>query len=94
MVSARMPSSYLKATGSPLRCGIETETTSSSKSPSFHAFAASWWLRAENSSCSSRVKACSPVLASSVSSPMAWSVKASQRPSKAMWSRIVTSPYL
>ena len=93
-MSARMPSSLLNSIGSPLRCLIETLTTSSSKSPSFQALAASWWLRAENSSCSSRVKACSPVLACSVSRPMAWSVKASQRPSKAMWSRIVTSPYL
>lgn len=41
VVSARMPSSFLKTTGSPLRCGMLTGTTSSSKRPSFHALAAS-----------------------------------------------------
>ena len=71
-----------------------TVTTSSSNSPSFQARAASWWLRAEKASCSSRVNAMSPVLAVSVSRPMAWSVKASHRPSCAMWSCITTSPYL
>ena len=55
VVSARMPSSVRNSSGSPLRCGIATGTTSSSNSPSFQAWAASWWLRAENASCSSRV---------------------------------------
>ena len=94
VVSARMPSSVRNSSGSPLRCGIETGTTSSSNTPFFHALAASWWQRAENASCSSRVNSASPALAASVSRPIAWSVNASHRPSKAMWSRIVTSPYL
>ncbi len=94
VVSARTPSSSLNTTGSPLRCGISTATTSSSNRPSFQARAASWWLRAANASCSSRVNSCEPVLAASVSPPIAWSVKASHRPSWAMWSRTVTSPYL
>ena len=94
VVSARMPSSVRNSSGSPLRCGIETGTTSSSNTPSFQALAASWWLRAENASCSSRENSASPTLAASVSRPIAWSVNASHSPSKAMWSRIVTSPYL
>ena len=43
-------------TGSPLRCGISTGTTSSSKTPFFQAAAACWCERAANSSCSSRVR--------------------------------------
>ena len=67
VVSARMPSSSLNSMGSPLRCGIETETTSSSKKPSFQALAAFWWLRAAKASCSSRVKALALTLRDSVS---------------------------
>ena len=55
MVPGRTPSSSVTTTGSPLRCGISTGTISSSKRPSFMAAAASSWLRAANSSCSSRV---------------------------------------
>jgi len=67
VVSARMPSSVRNSRASPLRCGMVTVTTSSSNRPSFHARAASWWLRAAKASCSSRVNAKSPVLAVSVS---------------------------
>ena len=81
VVSARMPSSSVKSIGSPLRCGISTGTTSSSNRPFFQACAASWWERAANASCSSRVNAPSPALAVSVRSPIAWSVKASHSPS-------------
>ncbi len=56
VVSARTPSSTLNSIGSPLRCGIDTGTISSSNSPSLAARAASWCERAENSSCSSRVR--------------------------------------
>ncbi len=80
-VSARTPSSALYSSGSPLRCGMETDTTSSSKTPSFHALAASSCERAAKVSCSSRLNAYSPLLAWSVRAPMAWSVKTSQRPS-------------
>src|SRR6185437_7574700 len=55
VVSARMPSSLVNSSGSPLRCGIFTGTTSSAKTPSFHAAAAFWCDRAANSSCSARV---------------------------------------
>jgi hypothetical protein len=41
VVSPRTPSSEETTTGSPLRCGISTGTTSSSKTPFFHAVAAS-----------------------------------------------------
>jgi hypothetical protein len=47
VVSARMPSSSLNRIGSPLRCGIGTGTTSSSYSPFFQPWAASWCERAE-----------------------------------------------
>ena len=48
--------------GSPLRCGIETGTISSSKRPFFQAAAACWCERAANSSCSSRVSSVSAAL--------------------------------
>ena len=81
VVSPRTPSSVVTITGSPLRCGTATGTTSSSKRPFFHASAARWCERAENSSCSSRVRFCAAPLISSVSSPIAcwvtWSNSAS-----------------
>src|SRR5690242_8118105 len=40
VVSARTPSSSVNSTGSPLRCGTDTATTSSANTPSFHAAAA------------------------------------------------------
>ncbi len=55
VVPGRTPSSSLTTIGSPLRCVIDTGTISCSKRPSFMAAAASSWLRAENSSCSSRL---------------------------------------
>ena len=55
VVSPRTPSSALTTTGSPLRCGIETGTTSSSKTPFFQASAAFWCEAAAKASCSSRV---------------------------------------
>ena len=45
VVSPRTPSSAVTTIGSPLRCGIATGTTSSSKTPFFHASAASWCER-------------------------------------------------
>ena len=69
------------STGSPLRCGIETGTTSSSNSPSFHAAAASWWERARERVLLLAGERRSPALAASVSRPIAWSVKASHSPS-------------
>ena len=45
------------------------------------AAAARWCDRAANSSCSSRVRCSSRALRLSVRSPIAWSVKTSQRPS-------------
>ena len=48
VVSPRTPSSALITTGSPLRCGIETGTTSSSKTPFFQASAAFWCEAAAN----------------------------------------------
>jgi len=94
VVSARTPSSVAKSTGSPLRCGIGTVTISPSNSPFFAACAASWCDRAEKASCSARLKYRSASFAASVRPPMAWSVMASHRPSNAMWSVMVTSPYL
>jgi hypothetical protein len=55
VVSPRTPSSVLKRTGSPLRCGISTGAISSSNRPLAAAAAASWCERAANSSCSERV---------------------------------------
>ena len=74
VVSPRMPSSWLTTTGSPLRCGISTGTTSSSKTPFFQAAAARWWERAENSSCSSRDSCAPAALQVSVRPPIGWSV--------------------
>ena len=74
VVSARMPSSSLKTTGSPLRCGISTGTTSSSNSPFFQAAAARWWDRAEKASWSSREMP-SSALHASVRAPIAWVVE-------------------
>ena len=71
VVSPRTPSSESTTIGSPLRCGISTGTTSSSKTPFFQAVAASWWERAENSSCSSRLSLVPSALACSVSPPIA-----------------------
>ena len=48
VVSPRTPSSSSTTTGSPLRCGTSTGTTSSTKTPFFHASAASWCDRAVN----------------------------------------------
>ena len=70
VVSPRMPSSALTTTGSPLRCGISTGTTSSSKTPFFHASAARWCERAENASCSSRVRLAPAALHCSVRPPI------------------------
>ena len=55
VVSARIPSSVSKITGSPRRCGTGTPTISAANSPSLTALAASWCDRAANSSCSCRV---------------------------------------
>ena len=55
VVSPRTPSSAETTRGSPLRCAIETGTTSSSKTPFFQASAAFWWEAAAKESCSSRV---------------------------------------
>ncbi|TWH41917.1 hypothetical protein L612_004300000130 [Rhodococcus rhodochrous J38] len=81
VVSGRMPSSAAKTIGSPLRCLIDTGTTSSSNSPSFQARAALWCEAAAKASCSSRETKRSPELADSVRLPIAWSVKMSCRPS-------------
>ncbi len=67
VVSPRTPSSVEMTTGSPLRCGIETGATSSSKTPFFQAAAAFWCERAANSSCSARVRFSDAALRSSVS---------------------------
>ncbi len=80
MVSARMPSSLLKTTGSPLRCGISIGVISASKTPFCWAAAARWWDRAAISSCSGRWMP-RRVLCFSVDSPMAMFSKASVRPS-------------
>ena len=45
VVSPRTPSSAVTTIGSPLRCGIATGTTSSSKTPFFQASAAFWCER-------------------------------------------------
>ena len=74
VVSPRTPSSWDTTTGSPLRCGISTGTTSSSNRPFFHASAARWWERAENASCSSRVSWAPALLQVSVRPPIGWSV--------------------
>ena len=84
-----MPSSSLTTIGSPRRCGTSTGTTSSSKTPFFQAAAARWCERAAKASCSSRVRCSTSSLRVSVRAPIAWSVKTSQRPSNAMWSRTV-----
>ena len=82
MVSARMPSSSRKTTGSPLRCGISTEhdlVVEEAVLPGPRG----QLVRpgAENASCSSRLNSTSPVFAASVRPPIAWSVKASHSPS-------------
>ena len=81
VVSPRTPSSAETTTGSPLRCGIETGTTSSSKRPFFQASAAFWCEAAEKASCSSRVNCWLAALQDSVSPPIAcwvaWSNSAS-----------------
>lgn len=80
VVSARMPSSLLKTTASPLRCGISIGVISASKTPFCWAAAARWWDRAAISSCSGRAMP-RRVLCFSVDSPMAMFSKASVRPS-------------
>ena len=80
VVFARIPSSSLNCNGSPLRCGMFTGTTSSVKTPSFHAAAAFRCEPAANSSCSWRVNL-STSLRCSVSAPIGWSVNTSCRPS-------------
>ena len=79
------PRPRLTTMGSPLRCGIVTGAISSAKAPFFCAAAASWWLRAPNASCSSRLM---PRLAlcRSVDSPIEQPSYASVSPSRAMWS--------
>ena len=94
VVSPRTPSSVANTTGSPLRCGISTGTTSSSKTPFFHATAAFWWDCAANSSCSSRVRLCAAALHSSVSRPIACCVAWSYSASYAIESTSFTSPNL
>ena len=74
VVSPRTPSSVVTTIGSPLRCGISTGTTSSSKTPFFRASAARWCDRAANSSCSSRVRLAPAALYSSVGRPSPASV--------------------
>ena len=88
-----MPSSLLKTTGSPLRCGISTGVISASNRPFFCAAAARWWESAAISSCSARPMP-RRVLCFSVDSPMAMFSKASVRPSWAIASMISTAPYL
>ena len=80
VVSARMPSSLPKTTGSPLRCGISTGTISASNRPFFCAAAARWCEAAEISSCSARVRP-SLALCRSVDSPIGMFSKASVSPS-------------
>ena len=92
VVPGRTPSSVSTTMASPLRCGTSTATISSAKRPPFMAADARSWEAAANSS--SRVSASFVALRVSVSPPIAWSVKTSHRPSYAMWSRRVTSPYL
>ncbi|MNT59381.1 hypothetical protein D3C72_1968850 [compost metagenome] len=55
VVSGRMDSSILKDLVSFLPTGTSTAMTSCSKRPSLQALSASWWLRADHASCSSRV---------------------------------------
>ena len=74
VVSPRTPSSWETTTGSPLRCGISTGTTSSSKTPFFQASAARWCDCAENASCSSRLRFWPAALQLSVRLIIAWSV--------------------
>ena len=74
VVSPRTPSSWETTTGSPLRCGISTGTTSSSNTPFFQATAARWWDWAAKASCSSRVRLAPAALQPSVRLIIAWSV--------------------
>ena len=68
-----MPSSSATVM-SPLRLGIVTGTTSSSKTPFFQATAARWCDWAANASCSSRVRLAPAALQPSVRLIIAWSV--------------------
>ena len=86
----RTPSSTRTTTGSPRRCATSTGVISAASS-SADAIER-WCERAANASDSARVTTSVPVLQVSVRDPMAWSVKTSQRPSYARWSRSVTSP--
>ena len=54
VVPGLMNSSAAKAIGSPLRCGIITETISSANLPAFCAASALFWLATANSSCCAR----------------------------------------
>ncbi|CFR98521.1 Uncharacterised protein [Mycobacterium tuberculosis] len=69
VVLARIPSSSVNCSGSPVRCGMFTGITSSANTPSFHAAAAFWWDAAAYSSCSERVNM-STSLRCSVSAPI------------------------
>src|SRR3954453_10401595 len=80
VVSARMPSSRSTTSGSPLRCGTETRTTSSSNRPASHASAARACERAAQASCSARSTPNSRFIAS-VPSPIWRSSNAHHRPS-------------
>ncbi len=80
VVSARMPSSRSTTTGSPLRWGTWTGTTSSANRPASQASWARWWLRAAQASWSSREIRRSS-LTSSESSPISCPVNVEYRPS-------------
>src|SRR5690606_35278306 len=91
VVSLRTPSSVLKITGSPLRCGISTLTISASNSPSFCARAARSCDLAASSSCSSRPRPADAAYFS-VAPPIAnWSM-AQNRPSCIIESTTLLSP--
>ncbi len=93
-LSARIPSSaatpglFLSRHCSPVRA-----TISFLKYPLCVALAASWWLRAENLSCSARLTSCALAM-KSAALPMAQHSKAQRRPSYCMWSSKVTGPNL
>ncbi len=90
-VSARMPSSSVTLSGSPLRCGTATGTISSANTPDVVAAAARRWLSAAHSSwtCRSMPRA---ALRRSDDSPMMQSSKAHHSPSWVITSTIVASP--
>ncbi|MCY1221751.1 hypothetical protein D9M72_338200 [compost metagenome] len=87
----RTNSSVLKATGSPLRCGISTGTISSSNLPAFCAASALFCEPTANSSCASRVMPYSLATFSAVM-PMWYWLYTSHRPSTIMVSTSLVSP--